>query len=186
MTLTDEAPPTVAEPTTASPWPRRIAGAALVFALCGILCAAAFGTVLALAATSDQASLARARDAVQQAAQDAAGVLNTLSPQDADAGLDRWEQVATGPLLAELQRSRPAFVSTIKQAQRSTAAKPVYAAVESLDPGAGTASVLVSTDITTTPRTGEPVTNRQRLEIVMTKTDQGWKASGVRVVGVGQ
>jgi Mce-associated membrane protein len=91
----------------------------------------------------------------------------------------------TGPLLAELQRSRPAFVSTIKQAQRSTAAKPVYAAVESLDPGAGTASVLVSTDITT-PQTGDPVTNRQRLEIVMTKTDQGWKASGVRVVGVGQ
>ncbi|MBW0090456.1 hypothetical protein I4I73_03195 [Pseudonocardia sp. KRD-184] len=57
-------------------------------------------------------------------------------------------------------------------------------AVATLDLAGGTATVLVSTDILTTPPDGEPVTNRQRLEIVMTRTDEGWKASGVRVIGL--
>lgn len=163
---------------------RRLAVAALVLALCGVLCAIGFGVALALAAGSDDAVVARARDTVRLDAENAAAALNTLSPDTAEEGIDRWEEVATGPLLAELQRSRAAFVETIQQARRSTVAQPLDSAVATLDLPGGTATVLVSTDILTTPPDGEPVTNRQRLEIVMTRTDEGWKASGVRVIGL--
>ena len=145
---------------------------------------AGFGVALALAAGSEDAGVARARDAVRLDAENAAAVLNTLSPDTAEEGIDRWEEVATGPLLAELTRSRAAFVETIQQARRSTEARPLDSAVATLDLAGGTATVLVSADILTTPPDGEPVTNRQRLEIVMTRTDEGWKASGVRVIGL--
>lgn len=189
MTVTDIEP--ALDPSRGSPgagaagplW-RRLATGALVLALCGVLCAAGFGVALALAAGSEDAGVARARDAVRLDAENAAAVLNTLSPDTAEEGIDRWEEVATGPLLAELTRSRAAFVETIQQARRSTEARPLDSAVATLDLAGGTATVLVSTDILTTPPDGEPVTNRQRLEIVMTRTDEGWKASGVRVIGL--
>lgn len=189
MTVTDIDP--VLDPPGGSPgagatgrlW-RRLAAGALVLALCGVLCAAGFGVALALAAGSEDAGVARARDTVRLDAENAAAVLNTLSPDTAEEGIDRWEEVATGPLLAELTRSRAAFVETIQQARRSTQARPLDSAVATLDLPGGTATVLVSTDILTTPPDGEPVTNRQRLEIVMTRTDDGWKASGVRVIGL--
>lgn len=189
MTVTDADPdldpPTEAPEadTTGRLW-RRLAVGALVLALFGVLCAAGSGVALALAAGSGDALTARTRDTVRLDAENAAAVLNTLSPDTAEEGIGRWEEVATGPLLAELQRSRAAFVETIQQARRSTEARPLDSAVATLDLPGGTATVLVSTDIVTTPPAGEPVTNRQRLEVVMTRTDDGWKASGVRVIGL--
>lgn len=183
----DAEPDPVSGPTdgaAGAAWPRRLAVGALVLALCGVLCAAGFGIALAMATSSDDAVAARTRDVVRQDAENAAAVLNTLSPETAEDGLTRWEEVATGPLLAELRRSRAAFVETIRQAQRSTQARPLHSAVATLDVAGGTAAVLVSTDIVTTPAIGEPVTNRQRLEVIMTRTDDGWKASGVRVIGL--
>lgn len=187
MTVTDPDPePGPAVGVSTARWPRRLALGALVLALCGMLCAAGFGVALALAVASDGAGAARTRDAVRLQAENAAAVLNTLAPETAEEGIANWEQVATGPLLAELRRSRQAFVETIRQARRSTLARPLHSAVASLDVAGGTAAVLVSTDIVTTPTAGEPVTNRQRLEIIMTRTDDGWKASGVRVIGLDQ
>jgi Mce-associated membrane protein len=47
---------------------------------------------------------------------------------------------------------------------------------------AGTARVLVAVDVEVRPDGQAPVVTRQRLELEMTRTDQGWKASRVAPV----
>jgi Mce-associated membrane protein len=56
------------------------------------------------------------------------------------------------------------------------------AAVAELDARAGTARVLVAVDVEVRPEGQNPVVTRQRLELEMTRTDQGWKASRVAPV----
>ena len=43
--------------------------------------------------------------------------------------------------------------------------------------------MLVGLDVTVTPEQGEPAVSQQRLQLQMTRTDAGWKASGINPVG---
>lgn len=170
-------------------WWQRLVLAALMFGLIGVLSAAGLGISFALAASSAETQLAQDRDDVRRYAEQAAVALAAIDPRDVEETLDRWEKSATGPLLADLRRGRTAFAETIGEARRSTEARVLAAAVRDLDAGSGSATVLVSLDVTTTlvGRQGGgngDVRTPQRLELTMSRAGEVWKASGVRVIGL--
>lgn len=156
---------------------RRVLAALTVLAA---LAALFFGARLALALTDDGLELAAARDAVLVDARQAAVNLNTLNATDVDAGLDLWEQSATGPLLEEYRRNRDTYARFVQEARRSTEAEVVDAAVSEVDVRAGKARVLVGIDVVLRPEGQEPLLSRQRLQLEMTRMPDGvWKASRI-------
>jgi Mce-associated membrane protein len=146
------------------------------------LAALFFGTRWALALTDDGRELAEARDAVLVDARQAAININTLDFADVEAGLDLWEQSSTGPVLEEFRANREEYGQAVAQARRATEATVVDAAVAELDQRAGVARVLVGVDVRVFAEGQQPVLTRQRLQLEMTRTDEGWKASRVAPV----
>ncbi|GAA0933835.1 hypothetical protein [Pseudonocardia zijingensis] len=141
------------------------------------LAALFFGGRWALAAGDEGLELAAAREAVLVDARQAAINLTTLDHQDVARGLDLWEQSSTGTLLDEFRANRAEYEQVVTQARRATTATVPDAGVAELDLRAGTARVLVAVDVEVRPEGQSPVVTRQRLELEMTRTDQGWKAS---------
>jgi Mce-associated membrane protein len=146
------------------------------------LAALFFGTRWALAVTDDGLELATQREAVLVDARQSAINLNTLDFSNVAAGLDLWEQTSTGPLLDEFRANRAEYEQVVTQSRRVTQAEVKDAAVAELDVRAGIARVLVAVDVTVRPEGQEPIVTRQRLQLEMTRTDQGWKASRVAPV----
>ncbi len=136
-----------------------------------------FGGHWALALGDNDLKLAAARDTVLLDAQQAAINLNTLDFNAVVAGLDRWEQTSTGPLLEEFRKNRTEYAKVVTDSRRVTQASVTDAAVAELDVRAGTARVLVGLDVQVRPEGQDPVVTRQRLQLEMTRTDDGWKAS---------
>src|ERR1700754_3131576 len=164
--------------------PRRRTGftPATALAVLVILAAVAtvfFGTRWALAVTDDGLELAAQRQAVLVDARQAAINLNTLDFDNVAAGLDLWEQTSTGPLLDEFRANRGEYEQVVTQSRRVTQAEVKDAAVAELDVRAGIARVLVAVDVTVRPEGQDPIITRQRLQLEMTRTDHGWKASRV-------
>ena len=153
---------------------RRVLVIAVVLAA---LAAATFGALWALAATSGSLELARDRDAVLVDARQAAINLNTLDYRNAAAGLDLWQQSSTGQVLTEFEQNRDQYAKLVQEARRATVATVPAAAVTELDELAGVARVLVAVDVTVTPEGQAPAVTRQRLQMEMTRTPSGWKAS---------
>jgi Mce-associated membrane protein len=146
------------------------------------LAALFFGGRWALALGDEGLELAAEREAALVDARQAAINLNTLDHQNVTNGLDLWEQTSTGTLLDEFRANRAEYEQVVTQARRATVATVPDAAVAELDVRAGTARVLVAVDVEVRPEGQEPVITRQRLELEMTRTDQGWKASRVAPV----
>lgn len=140
------------------------------------------GVLWALTVTDDSLDLAKARDAVLVDARQAAINLNTLDSANVEPGLDLWEQSSTGGLLEEFQANRAEYAGLVTESGRSTAASVTDAAVAELDLRAGVARVIVGVDVQVTVPDEDPVLLRQRLQIEMTRTEQGWKASRADVV----
>ncbi len=157
-----------------APTLRRVLVTAVVLAA---LAAATFGALWAFAATSGSLELARDRDAVLVDARQAAINLNTLDYRNAAAGLDRWQQSSTGQVLTEFEQNRDQYAKLVQEARRATVATVPAAAVTELDELAGVARVLVAVDVTVTPEGQAPAVTRQRLQMEMTRTPSGWRAS---------
>jgi Mce-associated membrane protein len=136
-----------------------------------------FGARWVLALTDDGLELAAQREAVLVDARQAAINLNTLDYRDVATGLDLWEQTSTGTLLEEFRANRAGYEQVITSYRRATEAEVKDAAVAELDVRAGIARVIAAVDVTVRPEGQDPVVNRQRLQLEMTRTDQGWKAS---------
>jgi Mce-associated membrane protein len=180
-----EKPSTQQDPQT-SPIRRRVA-LTPVTALAALVALAAlaalfFGGRWVLAGTDDGLELAAQREAVLVDARQAAINLNSLDNRNVAAGLDLWEQTSTGTLLDEFRANRAEYEQVVTQARRVTVATVRDAAVAELDIRAGTARVLVAIDVEVRPEGQDPVITRQRLQLEMTRTDQGWKASRVAPV----
>ncbi|MGH3587236.1 MAG: hypothetical protein ACRDQ0_13015 [Pseudonocardia sp.] len=141
-----------------------------------------FGGRWVLAATDDGLELAAQREAVLVDARQAAINLNSLDHRNVAAGLDLWVQTSTGPLQDEFRANRAKYEKVVTESKRVTEAKVKDAAVSQLDVRAGTARVLVAMDVEVRPEGANPVLTRQRLELEMTRTEQGWKASRVAPV----
>lgn len=185
MTVLDKPPTRQADagPEPARPRPALTPVTALA-ALVALAALAAlfFGGRWVLAATDDGLELAAQREAVLVDARQAAINLNSLDHRNVTAGLDLWEQTSTGPLLEEFRANRAEYEQVVTRAQRVTVATVRDAAVAQLDARAGTARVLVAIDVEVRPEGQDPVVTRQRLQLEMTRTDQGWKASRVAPV----
>jgi Mce-associated membrane protein len=145
--------------------------------------AAVLGVAWWAAASSAEIERAHVREAVLADARQAAINLPSLDYQHAEEGIDRWIASSTGQLHEEFVSNRDRYVQVVKQAKRKTKASITDAAVAELDEVAGTARVLVGVDVTVTPEQGPPVVSRQRLNLGMTRTAEGWRASKVSPVG---
>ena len=141
-----------------------------------------FGGRWVLAIGDEGLELAAQREAALIDARQAAINLNSLDHRNVAAGLDLWEQASTGTLHEEFRANRAEYEQVVTQARRVTVATVQDAAVTELNVRSGTARVLVAIDVEVRPEGQDPVTTRQRLELEMTRTDQGWKASRVAPV----
>lgn len=110
-------------------------------------------------------------------ARQAAINLNTLNYKDVDNGLNLWEQSSTGSVLDEFRQNRAEYAKAVADSKRSTVATVTDAAVTELDERAGVARVLIGVDVTVTPDGQQPALSRTRLQLEMTRTDNGWKVS---------
>ena len=141
-----------------------------------------FGVRFALALGDEGLELAAQREAALVDSRQAAINLNSLDHRNVAAGLDLWEQTSTGTLLEEFRTNRAEYEQLVTQARRLTLATVQDAAVTELNVRSGTARVLVGLDVEVRAEGQEPVITRQRLQLEMTRTDQGWKASRVAPV----
>lgn len=176
MTVLDDPPATPSAPARPRPAVTLVRALAVLMAVAAVV-AAFFGVRWALAFGDDGLELSGQRDAVLLDAQQAAINLNSLDFTHVDAGLDLWEQTSTGPLLDEFRANRAEYSKVVTDSKRITTATVADAAVAELDVRAGTARVLIGVDVKVVPQGQDPVVTRQRLQLEMTRTDAGWKAS---------
>ncbi|MEQ3550536.1 hypothetical protein WIS52_08655 [Pseudonocardia nematodicida] len=172
----DERPPGRPEPPPSGPG--RFARLLPVAAVVAAVAALALGALWLVALQSDSVQVAQARDEALRDARQAVINLNTLDHTDAERGLDLWIQSSAGSVRDEFVGNRDAYAQLVTERGRSTSAEVTDAAVTAVDPRAGTARVLLGVDVTDAADDGSAVT-RQRLEVGMVRTDDGWKVDGL-------
>lgn len=161
---------------------RRLPAITQVTALVALVALAAvaalfFGARYMLSLNDQGLELAAERESVLVDARQAAINLNSLDYHNVAAGLDLWEQTSTGTLLDEFRANRAEYEQVVTQARRVTVATVQDAAVAELDVRSGIARVLVGLDVEVRPEGQDPVVTRQRLQLEMTRTPDGWRAS---------
>lgn len=162
-----------------TPAPGRLARALPVAAVVAAVLALVFGALWLFALNSDSVQVAQARDEALRDARQAVVNLNTLDHTDAQAGLDLWIRSSSGSVRDEFVKNRDAYAKLVTETKRTTTANVADAAVSEVDPRSGTARVLAGVDVTVTPEGGEPTVTRQRLELGMVRTDDGWKVDAL-------
>ncbi|GAA3046810.1 nuclear transport factor 2 family protein [Kitasatospora albolonga] len=124
--------------------------------------------------------LARARDQVLAAGEQAVQNLNTLDHAALAPGLDLWERSTTGELHAQLVQGRGEFEKQVQQAQSTTTARVLDGAVTELDERTGQAAVMVAVRITVrTAKETQPTSKDSRMLARLTRTAEGWKLSAL-------
>lgn len=183
MTVLDRVDP---DPdSTGAPAPDRSPGRIRLLTVLVALAAVVtvvLGTLWVFTLNDGSREVAEARDVVLVDAKEAAISLNSLDFQNVEGGLDRWEQVSTGGLLEEFRSNRAEYAKLVTDSRRTTEATVPDAAVAELDLRSGVARVLVGVDVQVTEEGQEPTLFRQRLQMEMTRTDEGWKASRADIV----
>lgn len=161
---------------------RQAPRALMVAVAVAAVLAAALGVAWVLTLTDGGRELAETRDVVLVDAQQAAVTLNSLDHRAVEPGLDGWEQMSTGGLLDEFRVNRAEYAQLVADSQRTTSATVTDAAVAELDLRSGVARVLVGVDVQVSQAEQEPVLVRHRLQLEMTRTDRGWKASNADIL----
>lgn len=129
------------------------------------------------AADPAEARTAAARDDALADGRTAVEVFNTLDYRDVDAGLDRWEAVATGDLLTELKDRRKASAAIIRQQKTTTTAEVLDAGLAEFDEADGTAKLLAAVSVDVVRDGEEPVNKRTRLTATLERDGDDWKVS---------
>ncbi|MEE1754030.1 hypothetical protein [Streptomyces sp. SP18CS02] len=172
---------------------RRYAwGAALVLA--ALFCGTA-GWSYARTAGDETRAYAQTRDTVLSTGRQHLARLSSFDASRADAGLEQWLDASAGALHEELKRTRPRTEGTggtggTEGTGTSARATVTDAALTALDTRAGTAELIATVDVVLTPaggpagRTGQPGTDRKRLEATLTRTEGGWKVTALTAVPV--
>jgi Mce-associated membrane protein len=138
------------------------------------------GLVWWQAASDPDVRLASTRDVVLDAGSRALVELSTIAAADADAGLDRWERAATGPLLDQLREQRDQNLAAVRAAGTTRSVRLLRAAVTEVDLARGTARVIAALEVTENPA----APSRTRLDGQLVETPDGWKVAAVEAVGV--
>lgn len=173
----DERP--AAEPDPAPTPPGTPARLLPVAAIVAALLALVLGALWLFALNSDAVQVAHARDDALRDARQAVINLNTLDHTDAQKGLDLWIQSSAGSVREEFTKNRDAYAQLVTEQRRTTTATIADAAVAEVDPRAGTARVLAGVDVSVTPEGRAPTVTRQRIEVGMVRTDDGWKVDAL-------
>ncbi|WP_369374885.1 hypothetical protein [Streptomyces sp. cg36] len=153
---------------------------ALALALCAVS-----GWSYARARGDGDLAHARSRDAALAAGRRAVARLNSLDGGRVDADLAAWLDVTTGPLREQLSAERAKSAQVLKEQGTTTRAQVTGAAVTELDDRAGTARLIATVRIESTPRSGAPVTDRKRFETGLVRTGGGWKVGSLTAVAAG-
>lgn len=145
-----------------------------------VLVAAWFGWSWWSTAHDEAAVRADDRDTVLAAAGDALAALNTVDYHDPAPAVDRWIQVTTGELGKTLSGDRQLQLDRARASKTVASARVNQAAVAALDPGAGTARVLVVLDVQLSTGGSPSAPSRARLNASLTRTGGGWKVDSVQ------
>lgn len=151
---------------------------ALVVAVSGLLAWRA-------AASGDEGSTARARDAVTVAANRGIATLNSLDYRDVDAGLDAWVAVSTGALADQLAGISAENRKLLEEAGKISTGNVLEAAVVDLDKT--TATVIAAVEVTVADGTdadAEPAVKRNRFSADMVLVKGEWKVENLQQVPV--
>lgn len=165
-----------------SAWPLRVAVALLAAALAF---AGWSGWMWWQAGHDPSLEYAQARDEVLDAGRAHVTVLTTLDSSNVDAGIDRWLAVSTGALRDELAATDTKTRTSLHEGATVATGRVLDAAVSELDVRTGTAKLLVSVEISTSVRGGEPAAKRNRFVAGLTRTDRGWLLSALDQVPLG-
>jgi Mce-associated membrane protein len=130
-------------------------------------------------ATADAGRISAARDESLRAAEAAAVVLNTLDHRDVRLGLERWESVATNPLLDELSAKRAETLAAVQKAKTTSTAKVLAAAVSRVAADNLGTEVLVAVEVTVVDANGDSAVSQIRQKLGMVQTGMGWKVSAL-------
>jgi Mce-associated membrane protein len=158
---------------------RALAGAVLAGALA--LCGAGAWSY-AQARGDDDLAYGRARDAALADGRAAVATLTTLDASTAAharAGVTTWKTVTSGPLRTRLGSLAPASGA-------SSRGVVTDAALTALDDRAGTAKLIATVRVETTPKNATSAsTDRKRLEAVLARAADGtWKVKTLDAVPV--
>lgn len=148
-----------------------------------LVTAGAYGLAWYRAAHDRAYTVGMMRDEVRQDAQQAALTLNTLDYRRVQDALTLWQQVAAGPMLTDLQAKRATYARAITEAETSTTARVLDAAVVALDERAGTAQALIALDVTAESSRGEPTCTHRRVRLDMVRAGDTWKVTNLTPVG---
>ena len=172
----------MAAEVTVRRWPLRVAVGLVVAALAF---AGWAGWTWWQAGQDDALSYAQTRDEVLAAGRSHVTLLTTLDSSDVDGGIDRWLSVSTGALRDELAATDAKTRKSLRDGGTVATGRVLDAAVSELDTRTGTAKLLVSVEIATSVRGGEPATKRNRFVAGLTRTDRGWLLSALDQVPLG-
>lgn len=130
---------------------------------------------------SSSVRFAKARDEVQRAGRQELATLNTLDPQQSQAGLDRWLDASTGALHDELRRTSSENRQKAAQARTPAEGTVTDLAVTELNNRAGSAQVIATVNV----RLGTTGVERKRFTAALARTGDGWKLSSLTALPIG-
>jgi Mce-associated membrane protein len=136
-------------------------------------------------AAGDQAlARGRARAAVLERTARVAVTLNTEEARHAKRTVSSWRKATTGSLHKKYAQDSAKYAKAISKAGNVSHAKVTEKALRSLDAGEGTASVLVTIDVTV--HSGKKnKTKHERLVYDMARGGGTWKAKATHTIGGG-
>ncbi|WP_199433346.1 hypothetical protein [Qaidamihabitans albus] len=135
------------------------------------------------AAQDEGLAVAGERDAVLAAVSDALVALHTIDHRTAAADVDRWVEVSTGRLGADLSGDRQLQLDRAEGTKTVATATLLDAAVTELDHEAGTARLGAVLDVRVSAHGDPPAEHRSRLTVAAERTERGWKVSDVQAAG---
>ncbi|WP_326595729.1 hypothetical protein [Streptomyces sp. NBC_01803] len=166
--------------TARTTWPRK--AIALLAALAIVLFTAYSAGAYWNADNDESLEYAKTRDSVLNAGERHIARLNSMDADDVEAGLAQWLDATGGALHEELERGNDASAEVLAEVGTTTVATVTDAALLQLDTRAGTARMIASVRVETTPSSGEATTDRKRFEAGLGRTDDGWKLTSLTAI----
>ncbi|RZS37200.1 Mce-associated membrane protein [Herbihabitans rhizosphaerae] len=169
-------------PATGDPKPRRAHPFLLVAIALAVVAAVAavwFGVAWMNASGDDKREYSSMRDEVSRTGQGAIVTLLSLDHRKADEGFDRWLSVSTGPYHEEIVKNRANNKKVLEQVKTVSDAFMLRAAVTKIEEHKGEAILIAAVRLMVSEAEKPPEPKYMRMQATMTRTDDGWKLSGL-------
>lgn len=127
----------------------------------------------------------KARDAALDAGRADIARVTSVDRGHVDRDLAAWLDVTSGPLHDQLTRSHTSDTARLKAADTTARGDVTDAAVTELDPRAGTARLIATVSVRTTPASGAAGSDRKRFEAALSRTGGTWKLTALTAVPLG-